>query len=119
MRLTVRYDVARDFGGQKPETRREYNQRFSRDAGPEVKIPKRGMYLWEWFWTLCRRRGGNRDPLTYSEIDAWSRLTGETVDPAEVKAIMRLDDAFLAAMRQGDADEAARKTATAPAAKRK
>ncbi|MGE6662983.1 phage tail assembly chaperone [Pseudomonas sp. NPDC077408] len=38
----------------------------------------------------CKRTS---DPLSYCEMEAWSRLTGQTLEPGEVWCLMRLDDA--------------------------
>lgn len=35
------------------------------------------------------------EPIAYSEIDAWARLTGRRLDPVEVLAIVKMDGAEL------------------------
>jgi len=52
-------------------------------------------YLVGLFWD-CKR---SAEPLTYGEIESWSRLTGQTLDPDEVWCLMRLDDAHGRAVR--------------------
>jgi len=54
------------------------------------KLPKcnpKILYLIEWFYDLKK----SPEPITYSEIEAWSKLTNKAVTPNEVEAIMRLD----------------------------
>jgi hypothetical protein len=54
--------------------------------------------LWEWFADLSRRRSNGGlapNPVSFSEIDAWARLTGTAPTPWEVSVLTRLDDALL------------------------
>ncbi len=51
-------------------------------------------YLYEWSIALVGRSGagmGGLFPLSYSEIQAWSRMTGNRPDPQEVDALITLD----------------------------
>ncbi len=50
-------------------------------------LPAGAEYLWEWFVTLTR---GSAGEVTYSEIKAWSELTGNTPTPEEVAVIVEL-----------------------------
>lgn len=43
-------------------------------------------YLFQWYTDLAL--GG---PVTYTEIDCWSRLTGTPIEPQEVDLLKRLD----------------------------
>lgn len=57
-------------------------------------MPAEVAYLWEWFMELERVRCYNEvgpQPLTYSELDAWARMTGRAPSPAEVDALLALD----------------------------
>lgn len=61
-------------------------------VNPETlyKLPKcneKILYLIEWFYDLKK----SPEPITYSEIESWSRLTKQKVTPNEVDAIMKLD----------------------------
>jgi hypothetical protein len=58
-----------------------------------TEFPEELSHLWEWFAELSRARppGG---AITFSEVAAWCRLTGNNPSPAEVGLIRRLDDAF-------------------------
>ena len=50
-------------------------------------------YVWRWFETLidCREAGFGAGPLTYQEIDAWSRLSRVDVSAAEADILRRID----------------------------
>lgn len=50
-------------------------------------LPAGAEYLWEWFVTLTR---GSAGEVTYSEIKAWSELTGNIPTPDEVAVIVEL-----------------------------
>lgn len=98
MKVTVRYDVKRDYGGKEPETRRQYNARFHQPTGPIAEIPAHGRHLWEWFWELSGQRwytDGSPLPLGYPAIRAWSKLTDNRLLPVELQAITQMDDAYL------------------------
>jgi hypothetical protein len=60
--------------------------------------PENYAYCLAWFDELHRTRsnsGFGQNPISYAEIDAWSRLTNIELTPLEVSAIMRLDSAYL------------------------
>ena len=62
-------------------------------------------YLLDWFWDLSQSRGSTGfgpARLSFSEIEAWSRLTGNNLKPWELKAIRAMDAAYMrwAAERQ-------------------
>jgi hypothetical protein len=48
-------------------------------------LPEGTGYLWGWFIDLMRGSGGE---LTFSEVKAWTELTGNRPTPAEVEIIM-------------------------------
>lgn len=53
---------------------------------------------WEYFTQLHNARSSNgysANPITYSEIESWNRLTDAQVTPLEVKIIRRLDNIYL------------------------
>lgn len=63
--------------------------------GPEC--PEELKYLVDWCYLLFARSGVSADgvaPLSYTTIEAWSRLSGNEVDPHEVEALMLLDAAL-------------------------
>lgn len=56
-------------------------------------------YLIDWVYELFGRSGvgfSGPAPLTYSSIEAWSRLTGTVVSPLEVEALLILDSVMIA-----------------------
>lgn len=64
--------------------------------GPEC--PEEAEYLVRWAYELHGRSGvgtGGAAPLSYSEVEAWSRLTGAGPDVLEVEGLMVLDRAML------------------------
>lgn len=55
-------------------------------------------YVWGWFIDLSRSRsssGFGHNPLSYTEIQAWSQLTGVAPDTIEIQAIMALDLVYM------------------------
>lgn len=55
-------------------------------------------YLWNAFLRLARRRGGNgfsMSPITWSDIDAFVRLSGVRFSPWEIEIIESLDELFI------------------------
>jgi hypothetical protein len=87
---------------EKGETRRQRNARFD-EPSPEIDVPPEGEHVWGWFWELSHRRGTGPEALTFGEVAAWRRLTGQDVEPAEVEMIMAMDDAYLRAVREDQA----------------
>lgn len=61
--------------------------------------PPEMLYLLGWFLEVSAGRGGNGwggyNPLSWGEIEAWSRLTGRNLQPFEVGALRQLDGIFL------------------------
>jgi hypothetical protein len=73
-------------------------------------VPPEGGHLWDWFWTISRRRRSGPEAITYAEIGEWQRVTATLVRPEEITVLMRMDDAFLSEVRaeQQAAEERAR-----------
>lgn len=69
--------------------------------------PQAIAYLLDWFSALSSRRtvGMAANPISYAEIEAWSRLTDTRPTPWEVSILVRLDDAFLAKASQTTDDK--------------
>lgn len=64
-------------------------------------MPPAGEHIWDWFWDeLCHRRASGPEPLSYTEIGEWQRLTGRQVLPEEVAILIAMDDAYLKAYRE-------------------
>lgn len=77
----------------------------------EREPPDQVEYLWRWFGEISLARGSSGWgplPISYMEIDAWSRLTSTVLEPWEVDAIRRLDMIYLSA--QAENAELRRKT---------
>ncbi|MDO6966988.1 phage tail assembly chaperone [Rhizobium alvei] len=89
-------------------------ERFGRDDLIQTPdIPEEGESLWSAFWALNRRRQHGMNgpqPLTYSEIGFWSRLTGEILLRDEITIIIEMDDAYIVALeKERDAQRVANK----------
>ena len=81
------------------ETRRQRNTKFGHPS-PDYDAPDAVAHVWEWFWDLSARRKSGPEALTYAEIGEWQRLTGTAIRPEEVEMLMKMDDAFLADVRE-------------------
>jgi hypothetical protein len=80
----------------------------------DLECPEELEYLASWAFQLAGRSGVGMDgpaPLSYSQVEAWSRLLDIEVEPHEVAALMELD----AAIRNPD-PPAEEKEAEAPRA---
>lgn len=69
----------------------------------ENEIPEGTAHIWEWFRDLNRTRDeGLNGPksITYSEILAWSSLTGNNPTPWEVGCLTALDAVWLNSTRK-------------------
>lgn len=83
-------------------------------APPELITP--GMpaglaHLMAWFDEigLARRSGmASPDPLSWSDIAAWSSLTGQALAPWEVRALRALDAAWISAWNEAQTKDRAR-----------
>ena len=53
------------------------------------RLPECFEHLWDWF-----RECKTAEPLTYSELKAWAKMTQKTLTVFEVKTIMDLDHAY-------------------------
>jgi hypothetical protein len=64
--------------------------------GPE--FPELLEYVWTAFLLLNNTRGQGFSgplPISYQEIDAWQRMTQNTLLPWEIEAVKRLDAVYL------------------------
>lgn len=60
-------------------------------------IPAAFQHIWDWFCELSAARSGNGagpNPIAWTEIEAWARLTGRLISPRDVQAIAALDQAY-------------------------
>lgn len=63
-------------------------------------IPPALEHLWAWFWQLRTANpsaGFGPAPLSFGEMDAWQRVTGNRLEPWHVDTLLAIDAAFLAA----------------------
>jgi hypothetical protein len=60
-------------------------------------LPQEALFLWGFFIELHNTRGGGMGPapITFSEIEAWQRLTRRQLPAWQIEAIKRMDAAFL------------------------
>lgn len=66
------------------------------DEGPDV--PEEGAHLWAWFHELCGGRGNNGfgpAAISWSDMEAWARLTATPLTPYDVLTLRSMDAAFL------------------------
>lgn len=69
------------------------------------EIPAALAHLWEWFIELSAVRSGNGagpNPIAFSEVEAWARLTGRLLTPRDVRAIAMLDQAYFTELAEQD-----------------
>lgn len=64
-------------------------KRKPREIADLPELPQDAAYLWSTFVELKNASDG---PISYSEMDAYIRLTGETLTPDEIRVIRRLDE---------------------------
>lgn len=63
-------------------------------------IPPALEHLWAWFWQLRTANpsaGFGPAPLSFGEMDAWQRVTGNQLEPWQVDVLLAMDAAFLTA----------------------
>ena len=56
--------------------------------------------LWKWFMALHKTRQSGMNgpkPIRYKEIEAYSRLMGEGIEPRHVKILIAMDQTYLEA----------------------
>lgn len=89
---------------QNGKTRRENLKQVEKQTGrtPEdllgPQLPSLVSHIWSAFLMLSAGRQtamGGMNPLSYGEIEAWSRLSGVTLEPWELDAIKLLDAEYL------------------------
>jgi hypothetical protein len=96
----------------------EVNRRASRlpRSEREPPFPLHDAYLFGIFQELNASRSHNGfgyNPLTYTEVDAYRRMTGTVLNAWQVKMLMRIDQIFLAASAKGQEVKAKTQSARA------
>ena len=85
-------------------TAREHLEAVERRTGhrskelDEAEIPKEATHVWQWFLELHSARGGNgfgANPISYTEMAAWSEITGNRPRQHEWMALRMLDSVYL------------------------
>lgn len=105
------------------ETRVERNARFGQeDKTPEEpELPSYMDHLIGFFWGIGGQRlnGMNgSEPLQWSDIEAWSRLTRTPLLPEEVDILIAMDRAYRQAVAAEQKDAAEQKKDKPPAKQR-
>jgi hypothetical protein len=68
-----------------------------RPRPPVPILPREGATVWQIFLELnaTRSSGMAVNPISYTEIDSWQRVTGVPLDAWEVMALRALDAEFI------------------------
>ena len=69
------------------------------------QCPDKARHIWEWFLELHSQRtagGFAQNPISFVDIEAWARLTGRIARSWEVKALVGIDQLFLAQKAKDD-----------------
>ena len=67
-------------------------------AGLDVLIPVDMEHLWDIFWELNASRGSSGfgpSPISYLEIEAWTRITHKELTSWEISVLRQMDAAYL------------------------
>lgn len=86
-----------------PERQAELEEELALPPFPEAL-----RYLWTAFVRMRRRNAGNGygpTPITWADIDAYSRLSGLRLQPWEIEIIELLDDRFLVSRQPQEDDK--------------
>jgi hypothetical protein len=87
-------------------SKRQHLERVEARTGrrpPELDtppIPAWALHIVDWWGELNAARGGNGmgpNPIGWSDLAAWAALTGTAPSPFEVRTILAIDHAWLAA----------------------
>ena len=93
--ILARYDLVPDNDG---ENRRQRNIRFGEvKKNPLFRIDPDAKQLWDWFRDIDRQRqqaDGMPQPVTFSDLYAWSKLTPNEPDHEQLEILRRIDSAF-------------------------
>ncbi|RKG68646.1 hypothetical protein D7V80_11650 [Corallococcus sp. CA054B] len=61
-------------------------------------LPEALAHVWGWFAELSNARGAGAftlNPISFSDMESWVRLSGHRPTSSEVQLLRRLDEAFL------------------------
>jgi hypothetical protein len=71
----------------------------------ECEVPVEAAHIWGWFHELHAARSNNGygpNPISYTEIAAWGKLTGIRLREHEVRAIRNIDLVYLGVEAEGE-----------------
>lgn len=114
------HKIRQGVGGEPKEvTREEYNASFGVEVPEQPEIPECGYHAWEIWWRMNARRptGENQTPLSFSEMESFSRMTGKILLPEDVEMLEAIDNAYLSSVaeeRRGAFDRAREEKKPAP-----
>lgn len=77
----------------------------------QPEAPRNGIHVWAWFLELHQARGGNGfgpSPISFRDLRDWTEMTRTRPEPWEVRAILKIDQAYLNAMADEMRKEAKR-----------
>lgn len=99
----VKYNIRYNTRDDKGETRAERNARFHvPELTPEApEIPDQVEHVWNWFWEISGQRSSgmaDAEPIAWRDISEWSRLTGNSLHPEELRMLIEMDAAFRSAL---------------------
>lgn len=63
-----------------------------------VAIPAGGELLWRWFMALHKTRQAGMNgpqPISFTEMQSYSRLTNQEIEPRHVSILIAMDQAYL------------------------
>lgn len=69
------------------------------------EFPDVASHVWSYFLSIHQGRSygiSGPNPVSYQDIEAWSRLTGWTLTPWELSAVKKLDAVFLSKREEND-----------------
>jgi hypothetical protein len=69
----------------------------------EPEVPEYVFYILEWFWQISsRRRSGmnGAESIGYADIACWRDLMQCDPTPQEIRVLLDMDDAFMAALAE-------------------
>jgi len=100
------FEMARPMGkSNKGAHYRQVEKHKGIELMPDKECPQALIHIWVWFLDLAGSRtsaGFGMNPIAYSEIDAWARLTRQTPTSFEVGILKRLDRIYISVMAKSN-----------------
>ena len=60
------------------------------------EVPDEFAYLWQWYFEVKRTSA----PITWEELQSWSRITATPICGRDAQALIKIDDAILRSARE-------------------